>query len=175
MDEFGYFYFKDRKGDTFRWKGENVSTTEVESIISTICGLKGAVVFGVEISGTDGRAGMVVISDPQNTLDLNKLAEGVIKSLPSYARPLFLRIVTTELDMTGKLKLLVNYVFWVSEIKILISFAYAGTYKLKKNEYQKAGFDINCIEDKMYYFNGKQYIPMDKQLYEDIISRKIRV
>lgn len=81
--------------------GENCSTAEVESIISTISGLKGTTVFGVEVPGTDGRAGMAVMSDPENSLDLHQLAIGVIKSLPSYARPLFLRILTTEIEMTG--------------------------------------------------------------------------
>ncbi|XP_021961206.1 long-chain fatty acid transport protein 4 [Folsomia candida] len=150
QDELGYFFFRDRKGDTFRWKGENCSTAEVESIISTISGLKGTTVFGVEVPGTDGRAGMAVMSDPENSLDLHQLAIGVIKSLPSYARPLFLRILTTEIEMTG-------------------------TYKLKKNEYQKSGFNLNLIQDKVYFFNGKQYLQMDKQMHEDIISGKIRV
>ena len=52
MDEFGWFYFKDRSGDTFRWHGENVSTTEVESIVSNIIDFKDVVVYGVEIPGT---------------------------------------------------------------------------------------------------------------------------
>jgi len=101
MDEFGYFYFKDRTGDTFRWKGENCSTAEVEAVVSNVCGLKDAVVYGVEIPGTDGRAGMAAILDPEGTLDFTVLAAGVVKSLPSYARPLFVRIVK-QLDMTGK-------------------------------------------------------------------------
>ncbi|KDQ65285.1 Long-chain fatty acid transport protein 1 [Zootermopsis nevadensis] len=49
MDELGYFYFKDRTGDTFRWRGENVSTAEVEAVISNVAGLKDAVVYGVEV------------------------------------------------------------------------------------------------------------------------------
>lgn len=55
MDEFGYFYFKDRTGDTFRWKGENVSTSEVEAVVSNACGLKDAVVYGVEVPESEGR------------------------------------------------------------------------------------------------------------------------
>lgn len=51
MDEFGYLYFHDRTGDTFRWRGENVSTNEVEAIISNHVGLKDAVVYGVEVPG----------------------------------------------------------------------------------------------------------------------------
>jgi len=102
MDEFGYFYFKDRTGETFRWKGENCSTAEVEAIVSNICGLRDAVVYGVQVPHTEGRAGMAAVSDPVGTLDLTALAARVIESLPSYARPLFIRIVK-QLDMTGKL------------------------------------------------------------------------
>lgn len=101
MDSCGYFYFKDRTGDTFRWKGENCSTAEVEAVVSNACGLKDAVVYGVEIPYTDGRAGMASILDPEGSLDFQALASGVIKSLPSYARPIFVRIVK-QLDMTGK-------------------------------------------------------------------------
>ncbi|XP_021967269.2 long-chain fatty acid transport protein 4 [Folsomia candida] len=150
QDNLGYFYFQDRKGDTFRWKGENCSTAEVESIISTISGLKGTVVFGVEIPGANGRAGMAVMSDPENTLDMKELANGVIKGLPAYARPVFVRVLSTELVLTG-------------------------TYKLKKNEYQKEAFNINLVPDPVYFFNGKKYVRMDQEIYEDIMSSKIRV
>jgi len=100
MDDFGYLYFKDRTGDTFRWKGENVSTTEVESIISTHCDYKDAVVYGVKVPNTEGRAGMVAIADEIQNLDLHRLANGLKKSLPHYARPLFLRIMDS-VDVTG--------------------------------------------------------------------------
>ena len=100
-DEDGYFYFKDRIGDTFRWKGENCSTTEVESVISKICGLKDATVYGVKIPGTDGRAGMAAIVDSTGDLDLERLAEGLAKSLPTYARPIFIRMVD-HVSLTGK-------------------------------------------------------------------------
>ena len=58
MDEFGWFYFVDRLGDTFRWRGENVSTNEVEAVLSNVL-QKDAVCYGVEIPGTEGKAGMV--------------------------------------------------------------------------------------------------------------------
>ena len=103
-DEFGWMYFKDRAGDTFRWKGENVSTMEVEAIVSQVVGLKDCVVFGVEIPGTEGRAGMTVIPDPERKVDLEKLYSGVCDKLPSYARPLFVRFVK-ELKRTGEYQL----------------------------------------------------------------------
>jgi len=75
MDELGWLYFKDRAGDTFRWKGENVSTMEVEATVSAVVGLRDCVVYGVEIPGTEGRAGMVAIPDPERKVDVEKLYE----------------------------------------------------------------------------------------------------
>ncbi|OWR46207.1 FATP protein [Danaus plexippus plexippus] len=105
MDHYGYFYFKDRTGDTFRWRGENVSTSEVEAVISNLIGLKDAVVYGVTIPNVEGKAGMVAIADSEKKLDLAALAKGVNSSLPVYARPLFVRILPeTPLTATFKLK-----------------------------------------------------------------------
>jgi len=149
MDEYGYFYFKDRTGDTFRWKGENCSTAEVEAVISNVCGLNDAVAYGVEIPGNEGRAGMAAIADPNGTLDLDALAIGVTKNLPPYARPLFVRILK-EVELTG-------------------------TYKLRKVDYQKEGFDINKIKDKMYFFTNSKFIPLDSTLYESLMAGKTRL
>jgi solute carrier family 27 fatty acid transporter 1/4 len=149
QDELGYFYFKDRKGDTFRWKGENCSTAEVESVISTVGQLQDAVVVGVEVPGAEGRAGMAIIADPNNTLDLDALAEGIAKALPSYARPLFIRVVE-KIETTG-------------------------TYKLKKVDYQKVGYDINKTDDKIYLLSGGKYVPLTQQLFENIMTRNLKL
>ncbi|XP_035706331.1 long-chain fatty acid transport protein 4 isoform X4 [Folsomia candida] len=149
MDECGYFYFKDRTGDTFRWKGENCSTAEVEAVVSNVCGLKDAVCYGVEIPFTDGRAGMAAILDPDASLDFDSLAHGVTKSLPSYARPLFVRIVK-HLDMTG-------------------------TYKMKKIDLQKEGFDVTKISDGIFFLCNGKYVRMDNELYSKIISGYLRL
>lgn len=103
-DEFNYFYFKDRIGDSYRWKSENVSTAEVEGLILRLADMKTTVVYGVKIPGTEGRAGMAAIADPEGTLDLKRLGEGLEKGLPIYARPVFIRLVRgdNDLDMTGK-------------------------------------------------------------------------
>ncbi len=101
MDQDGYLFFKDRSGDTFRWRGENVSTSEVEGIIQKHIHLNDAVVYGVEVPGLEGRAGMVAIVDPNGTLNLAGLNESLKKSLPAYARPIFIRIMQ-EVDTTGK-------------------------------------------------------------------------
>ncbi|KAL7640772.1 UNVERIFIED_CONTAM: hypothetical protein RMT77_009047 [Armadillidium vulgare] len=151
MDEEGYLYFKDRRGDTFRWKGENVSTTEVEGIISQVVQLTDVVVYGVEVPGAEGRAGMAAIMDPEKKVDLEKLAAGVQKCLPGYAQPLFIRIVT-KLDMTG-------------------------TYKLKKVNLRNEGFDITRVEDDLYFLNAKKgvYEPLTKDIYSKLNSGEIRV
>ncbi|XP_011303224.1 long-chain fatty acid transport protein 4 [Fopius arisanus] len=150
MDELGYFYFKDRRGDTFRWKGENVATAEVEAVISNIIGLRDSVVYGVEVPGNEGKAGMVAIYDPHQTLCLQELADGLKKSLPAYARPLFVRVLA-ELPLTG-------------------------TYKLKKGDLQVQGFDITQIKDPVYFLEKSgNYVRLTEQLHHDLVEEKIRV
>ncbi|XP_046386669.1 long-chain fatty acid transport protein 1 [Ischnura elegans] len=149
MDEFGYFYFKDRTGDTFRWKGENVATSEVEAVISNIVGLKDATVYGVEVPETEGRAGMAAIVDEDGSLDLVKLSEGMKKSLPGYARPLFLRVLK-ELPMTG-------------------------TYKLKKKDLQSDGFSPKLIKDKLYISVKEKFVPLTEEIYADVLNGKVKL
>ncbi|XP_043476759.1 long-chain fatty acid transport protein 4-like isoform X1 [Leptopilina heterotoma] len=145
QDELGYFYFKDRTGDTFKWKGENVATAEVEGVVSNVAGHRDTTVYGVQVPGIEGRAGMAAIVDPDCLLDFKALAEGLDKALPSYARPIFLRIVK-ELEMTS-------------------------TFKLKKITLQKEGFDPNKIQDKVYFRDGnKEYVEVTPELYEKIIT-----
>lgn len=149
-DEFGNLFFKDRTGDTFRWKGENVSTSEVEGVLSNILNYKDVVVYGVEIRGHEGRAGMAAILDPDNNVDLNYLGEGIKKGLPSYARPIFLRTLD-KLDMTG-------------------------TYKMKKVDLQKEGFDPAVIKDKLYYLDASgKYQPITPDVFTKINDGSIRI
>lgn len=149
-DQFGWMYFKDRAGDTFRWKGENVSTMEVEAIVSQVVGLRDCVVFGVEIPGTEGRAGMAVIPDPERLVDLATLYSGVTEKLPSYARPMFVRFVK-ELTSTG-------------------------THKLKKVDLQKEGFNVEKISDEVYMLDSKtkSYRKLDKETYNNILNGNVR-
>lgn len=130
MDELGYLYFRDRTGDTFRWKGENVSTTEVEGTLSRLLDMADVAVYGVEVpgisvwevpgmcgevppasaascslstllpSGTEGRAGMAAVANPAGSCDLERFAQRLEKELPLYARPIFLRFLL-ELHKTG--------------------------------------------------------------------------
>lgn len=149
MNELGYFYFKDRTGDTFRWKGENVSTAEVEAVVSSVAGLKDAVVYGVEVPQVEGRAGMAAIVDTDNTLDLATFVQGVQAVLPSYACPLFVRVLS-QLQMTG-------------------------TFKLKKLDLQVEGFNPHNIKDQLYFLMGGQYVPLTEELYGDITNGRIRL
>ncbi|XP_050164946.1 long-chain fatty acid transport protein 1-like, partial [Myiozetetes cayanensis] len=99
MDDLGYLYFRDRGGDTFRWRGENVSTTEVEGALSRLLNQADVVVYGVAVPGVEGKAGMAAIADPWSRLDAGGLYERLVPVLPPYARPVFLRLLP-NLDTT---------------------------------------------------------------------------
>ncbi|XP_014671032.1 PREDICTED: long-chain fatty acid transport protein 1-like [Priapulus caudatus] len=151
MDECGNFFFRDRTGDTFRWRGENVSTAEVEGVVSNIVGLRDAVVYGVEVPGNEGKAGMAGIVDADGTLDLTRFASDVKLKLPAYARPLFLRIMR-EAEQTG-------------------------TYKFMKLDLVKVGFDPKKTEDKLFYLEGKSglYKPLNEKEFDGITKGAIRI
>src|SRR5690606_12436218 len=95
--------FADRLGDTFRWKGENVSTNDVQEQVSRAPGVLEAVAYGVEIPGADGRAGMVAIRVDER-FDPAKLREHIDATLPFYARPLFVRVRSDRLGDTFRWK-----------------------------------------------------------------------
>ncbi|KAL6431393.1 hypothetical protein ACFW04_007196 [Cataglyphis niger] len=148
-DELGYLYFKDRTGDTFRWKGENVSTSEVEAIISNLINYRDCIVYGVEVRGLEGKAGMAAIYDENGTLDLNKLTVDIKEQLPTYARPQFIRILT-KIDLTG-------------------------TFKLKKKDLQEEGYNMEKIQDKLYYLDAKLgYQLLTREIYDQIQQGKIK-
>ncbi|KAL0277432.1 UNVERIFIED_CONTAM: hypothetical protein PYX00_004716 [Menopon gallinae] len=151
MDEYGYFYFKDRTGDTFRWRGENVATAEVEAVISNILGLRDAIVYGVEVPHVEGRAGMAAILDKDHTLDLKHLGIEMRKKLPSYAVPIFIRIIT-DVPVTG-------------------------TYKLKKKDLQSEGFNPNKVNDRLYFHDPrtKQFEMITQDMYNDIQNGSVNL
>jgi fatty-acyl-CoA synthase len=101
-DAAGFYYFVDRLGDTFRWKGENVATTEVAAIIAACPGVTQAIVYGVAIPHHEGRAGMAAITTAEN-FDLETLTAHIETNLPPYAQPVFIRICPT-LEITGTFK-----------------------------------------------------------------------
>ena len=104
---FRHAQFVDRLGDTFRWKGENVSTTEVENMLTEYDKIVEAVVYGVEIPNTNGRAGMAAITlKPEaelNDTDLKEMLSCFKKCLPAYSVPVFLRI-QQQVETTGTFK-----------------------------------------------------------------------
>jgi citronellyl-CoA synthetase len=102
---FGHAQFVDRLGDTYRWKGENVSTTEVENILLQHPNISEAVAYGVEVRNTNGRAGMAAITPAESlaTLDFGELLAFARQHLPAYAVPLFLR-VKVKMEITGTFK-----------------------------------------------------------------------
>ncbi|HNO47583.1 MAG TPA: AMP-binding protein, partial [Chitinophagales bacterium] len=146
---FGHTQFVDRLGDTFRWKGENVSTQEVEGIINLIDNVEESIVFGVEIPGCNGRAGMAKIILKENkALDMDNLYRLLSNELPAYAVPIFVRIAGDA--------------------------AITSTFKHQKSELKKEGFDINIIKDDVYVLKNKQYILLDKDFHEEICKGDIR-
>ena len=105
-DSFGYMYFCDRLGDTYRWRGENVSTIEVENVLSAHLNSKEVVVYGVEIAGQEGRAGMAALLETSlSGGDLAQLGEKIKRDLPAYARPVFIRLIK-EIEHTGEFYLI---------------------------------------------------------------------
>ena len=149
-DAQGYFYFVDRVGDTFRWKGENVATSEVQEAICAYPGVKHGNVYGVRVPGADGRAGMATLAT-EGALDLERLRSYLIKRLPPYARPVFLRI-RKQLDLTG-------------------------TFKYAKADLVRQGFDPAASSDDLYFDNAESgaFLPLDQVLYERIQNGSVRL
>ncbi len=98
IDEYGWIYFCDRLGETYRWKGENVSTVEVENIISEKLKSTEVIVYGVEVPDHEGKAGMATIVDDK--LDIRKFYDNLKNDLTTYARPLFIRLAK-NVEHTG--------------------------------------------------------------------------
>jgi fatty-acyl-CoA synthase len=149
-DAQGYFYFVDRIGDTFRWKGENVSTSEVSEAICAFPDVKDATVYGVTIPGAEGRAGMAALVTSDD-LDLAAFRSHLIGLLPGYARPLFFRL-RRELALTS-------------------------TFKYTKNDLVRDGFDPAASDD-VIYFNHPEWdalVRLDEGLYDRIQSGQLRL
>lgn len=150
QDRLGYFYFVDRIGDTFRWKGENVATSEVSEVMAVLPGVQEANIYGVAVPGQDGKAGMAALVVDDN-VSLDALKQSVEANLPAYARPLFLRILD-KMDLTG-------------------------TFKVRKVDLAKEGFDPSGIGDRLFFAHPGtgRYEPLDEALYADIISGTVRL
>uniref|UniRef100_A0A6Q2YZI1 Very long-chain fatty acid transport protein n=1 Tax=Esox lucius TaxID=8010 RepID=A0A6Q2YZI1_ESOLU len=149
MDELGYMYFRDRSGDTFRWKGENVSTTEVEETLSGLLGQADVAVYGVSVPDVEGKAGMAAIADPTGTFDCETFLREVQQALPPYARPVFLRI-SPQVDTTG-------------------------TFKIQKTRLQREGYDPRFSTDQIYFLNSRagRYETVNEELYSAIAEGRM--
>jgi fatty-acyl-CoA synthase len=145
QDEAGNYYFVDRIGDTYRWKGENVSTNEVGEVLTSFPGMRLANVYGVQVPNADGRVGMAALShDAGEDFDRDAFYRFVEEKLPAYARPAFLR-VKKEMDLTG-------------------------TFKFVKSELKKQGFDPKLVNEPLFVRNDvlMTYEPLDDYTFEAI-------
>lgn len=149
-DAAGFFYFVDRIGDTFRWKGENVSTAQVAQTISTCPGVRQAVVYGVPVPGTDGKAGMATMV-VEATFELAAFRQHLTATLPTYARPVFVRI-GESLETTG-------------------------TFKPTKGQLVRDGFDPGRTKDLIWFDDRSQgaFVPVDGALFAAILNGKVRL
>ncbi len=148
---FKHAQFADRLGDTFRWKGENVSTTEVEKALNSFPGIASSAAYGVTMPGGDGKIGMAaVIPGAGAGPDLAGLAASLRKSLPKYAVPAFIRLVG--------------------------DFEWTSTHKIKKYNFRNEGFDPGKVRDPLYVLlpGEPAYRPLDGDLYKSIMGGAYR-
>jgi len=146
-----HIQFVDRVGDTFRWKGENVATTEVEGALGRHPAVEHAVVYGVQVPGCDGRAGMAALSWTAGEFDGAGLAQQLCDNLPVYAVPLFLRL-RAEQEVTG-------------------------TFKYRKVDLKKQGFDPAQTDEALYVLcdRVRGYEPLTAELFRRIAAGELRL
>jgi fatty-acyl-CoA synthase len=149
-DEAGFFYFVDRLGDTFRWKGENVATSEVNEAVANCPGVLESTSYGVTIPGNDGRAGMVAVV-VNDDFDLTEFRRRLSTRLPPYACPVIVRFCTV-LETTD-------------------------TFKQKKQQLIREGFDPRLVTDPLFFKDPKSgdYRPVDATNYARILDQSIRL
>ena len=149
QDSEGYFYFIDRIGDTYRWKGENVSTSEVEQRLADAPGVKEVIAYGVPVPGMEGKAGMVTLVT-EGRFGAAAFNDFATEQLPVYARPVFVRIAKT-LETTG-------------------------TFKYRKTDLVKDGFDPAKVDSAIYVRGGKAgYQKLTAAGFKEIVSGEFRL
>lgn len=149
-DRDGYYFFVDRVGDTFRWKGENVATSEVAEVINLLSAVHESVVYGVAIPGYEGKAGMAAIV-ADDDIDLAEMRQHIRSHLPSYARPFFIRL-KQALDVTS-------------------------THKQRRLDLAADGFDPTKIDDLLYFDHpdADALTPLDQPLHQRILTGEVRL
>jgi fatty-acyl-CoA synthase len=149
-DASGFYYFVDRLGDTFRWKGENVATSEVAAALTSFSKIVDANVYGVEVPGVDGRAGMAEIVS-SGVVDLAKLRDHLARRLPKFALPVFLRL-RSQIEVTP-------------------------TFKPLKESRAQSGFDPTECPDTLFVYDAEccAYVILDQVLYRRIVLGEMRL
>jgi fatty-acyl-CoA synthase len=146
-DEEDYFYFVDRIGDTYRWKGENVSTAEVADVLAQAPGITETTVCGIQVPGMEGQAGLAAVVcengfDPKNFW---KAAQ----ELPSYAQPRFVRVID--------------------------QLATTATFKIQKVDLKKQGIDPAAQAGRVYLRQDDGYVPLTDALWQDVKAGRARL
>ncbi|KTF86860.1 hypothetical protein cypCar_00044248 [Cyprinus carpio] len=152
IDHDNFIYFQDRVGDTFRWKGENVATTEVSDIISMLEFVEEANVYGVRVPGHEGRIGMAAVKVMDRMeFECKKTFDHVCRFLPVYARPRFIRI-QSSMDVTA-------------------------TFKQLKLKLVEAGFNPSMTTDRLYFLCERErtYVSLTPFIYQQILSHSIKL
>jgi fatty-acyl-CoA synthase len=149
IDEGGFFHFVDRLGDTFRWKGENVATSEVNETILECPGVIEATTYGVAVPGADGRAGMAaIVTDDE--FDFAEFSNHLARRLPAYAWPVFVRL-SASLDSTE-------------------------TFKQKKQDLIRSGFDPLKVTDPLFFRDPTgNFLPFNADDYARLLQGVIRL
>ncbi|HZR75334.1 long-chain-acyl-CoA synthetase [Bradyrhizobium sp.] len=150
IDDGGFFHFVDRLGDTFRWKGENVATSEVNEAILECPGVVDATTYGVLVPGADGRAGMTAIVT-DSSFDFAEFSDHLSRRLPAYASPVFVRL-STSLDATE-------------------------TFKQKKQDLIRDGFDPLKIVDPLFFRDPKSgsFLRLDADQHAALVQGVVRL
>lgn len=148
-DDRGYFYFVDRVGDAFRWKGENVSSQQVAETLAACPGIVEAIAYGVAVPGTEGRAGMAALVIDE-TFRLDALGQYLAERLPHYARPIFVRLCKA-VEMTS-------------------------TFKPRKQELVRESYDPAATADPMFMDDStsRTFVRLDAELYARIQRNEVR-
>jgi fatty-acyl-CoA synthase len=148
VDASGFFFFVDRIGDTYRWKGENIATGQVANVLGKFQGVQEANVYGVPVPGMEGKCGMVSLV--AENLDFDGLYDFTTEHLTPYSNPYFLRI-KSEFENTG-------------------------TFKYRKVDLVKDNFDINVVKEPIYFRDDsqKKYVKVTKELYDGIMNQKVK-
>ncbi|CAM5145412.1 unnamed protein product [Eretmochelys imbricata] len=152
VDQDNFIYFHDRVGDTFRWKGENVATTEVADIFGLIDFVQEVSVYGVPVPGHEGRIGMASIRLKEGCeFNGEQIYRHVVDYLPNYARPRFVRI-QDAIEITA-------------------------TFKHRKVQLMEEGFNPAVIRDGLYFLDDKEktYMPMTQDIYNAINNNSLKL